>query len=421
MEGGQRIAVVGSGIAGLSAAWLLSHRHDVTLIERFKTLGMDARSIDLGDQRIDVPLRVFYPGYYPQLSKLYRHTQIDFESVDYGSSFSELSQSAYFRYGNFVRGEISVPYVSPSMFFRSGFTNLLGEVMRFFKREPAQFRNGKAENKTITAYLKERDYSDNFIHRFILPAMAGIGTCSYSAASNYPADVVVDYFSRGLFFTGVRRVKAGTRDVVTRLTNNVSKLILGHQVESISPASDGVHIKLEGQEALHFHHVVLATQANQALDLVAPSFTTERAILEKFPYESSRVTMHCDPALAPRDQRDWAPVNFILESGQSKPMATIWMNRVQPALRNSPDVFQTWNPIVEPQADKLLAEAKVERPIVTGDSVKAIKELRDLRHRRGSRLWVTGSYAQWGIPLLEAAVVSAIEVSESLGVNLPWH
>ena len=67
-----------------------------------------------------------------------------------------------------------------------------------------------------------------------------------------------------------------------------------------------------------------------------------------------------------------------------------------------------------------MAEAKVERPIVTRTSVKAIEELRELRYRQGSRLWVTGSYAQWGIPLLEAAVVSAIEVSESLGVTLPW-
>ena len=420
MDGGQKIAVVGSGIAGLSAAWLLSHRHDVTLIERFKTLGMDARSIDLGDQRIDVHLRVFYPGYYPQLSKLYRHTQIGFESVDYGSSFSQLHQDAYFRYANFVRGQISVPYITPGMFLRSGFTGLLGEVVRFFKREPAQFREGEASDKTLTDYLKEQNYSDDFIYRFMLPAMAGIGTCSYAAASDYPADVVVDYFSRGLFFSGVRRVKAGTRDVVTRLTNNVSKLILGHQVESISPAPEGARIKLEGHEALKFDHVILATQANQALELTAPEFKIERSILEKFPYESSRVTMHRDRALAPRSKRDWSPVNFILADGETKPMATIWMNRVQPALRKAPDVFQTWNPIVEPHPDKLLAEAKVERPVVTAESVKAIKELQQLRHRRESRLWVTGSYAQWGIPLLEAAVVSAIEVSESFGVSLPW-
>ena len=151
--------------------------------------------------------------------------------------------------------------------------------------------------------------------------------CSSAAASDYPADVVVDYFSRGLFFSGVRRVKAGTRDVVTRLTNNVSKLILGHQVESIAPAEDGVRIKLEGHEALHFDHVILATQANQALELVAPEFKRERAILEKFPYESSRVTMHRDTALAPKSKRDWSPVNFILKKGSAKPMATIWMNR----------------------------------------------------------------------------------------------
>jgi predicted NAD/FAD-binding protein len=114
-------------------------------------------------------------------------------------------------------------------------------------------------------------------------------------------------------------------------------------------------------------------------------------------------------------------VNFILESGETKPMATIWMNRVQPSLKKSADVFQTWNPIIEPQADKLLAEAKVERPVVTTESVKAIEELRELRHRKSSRLWVTGSYAQWGIPLLEAAVVSAIEVSQSFGVEQPWN
>lgn len=414
------IAVVGSGIAGLSAAWLLSHRHSVTLIERFPTLGMDARSIDLGDQRIDVPLRVFYPGYYPQLSKLYEKTNIDFESVDYGSSFSVLGQAAYFRYANIVRGETSVPFINPALLFRRGFANLLREVLRFFREEPARFRRGDAEGFTLEAYLAERGYSREFTERFLIPAMAGIGTCSYQAAARYPADIVVDYFSRGLFFSGVRRVRAGTRDVVTRLTNNVDRVILGQGVETIAPFPDEVAIKLEGAEPLYFDHVILATQANQALDLVDEAFETERAILARIPYESSKVAMHRDPSLAPKGTDDWSPVNFMLEPGQDKPMATIWMNRVQPSLKNSPNVFQTWNPIRDPHPDTLLAEAQVERPVVTLDSVGAIKELRELRHRRGSRLWVTGSYAQWGIPLLEAAVVSAIEVSESLGVTLPW-
>ena len=381
---------------------------------------MDARSIDLGDQRIDVPLRVFYPGYYPQLSSF---TVIRGSTLNRRLWFKLLAAQPRCLFplwelcgGSF--GPLRIAWDVPALRLyeapeRSGIVlPERAQAVSARRRDRQDARSLPRRTELLRCLRKRVSAAGDGWDRHLL--LCGRLRLPCRCCGRL-------LFARSLFLRGVRRVKAGTRDVVTRLTNNVSKLILGHQVESIAPAQDGVRIKLEGHEALHFDHVVLATQANQALDLVAPEFKRERAILEKFPYESSRVTMHRDTALAPKSKRDWSPVNFILKEGSAKPMATIWMNRVQPSLRKSKDVFQTWNPLIEPHPDLLLAEAKVERPIVTGTSVKAIKDLRELRHRQGSRLWVTGSYAQWGIPLLEAAVVSAIEVAESLGVSLPWN
>ena len=137
-----------------------------------------------------------------------------------------------------------------------------------------------------------------------------IGTCSYAAASDYPADVVVDHFSRGLF-SGVRRVKAGTRDVVTRLTNNVSKLYLGHWPRASHQPRMAYGLSFEGHEALHFDHVVLATQANQALDPHHAGVQERVRHPRKIPIRIKPVTDASRHRACSQIERDWSPVNFI--------------------------------------------------------------------------------------------------------------
>lgn len=415
MRMGLNIAVVGGGIAGLSAAWRLSTHHRVTLLERHPVAGMDAHSLDLEHDgavhRVDVPLRVLYEGYYPTLIAQYHELGVRLEKTNYAGSFSTLDGPSYYRYRNLLVAGRSVPL--PSLPLGRKALRINRDLLRFYQLAPAALESLDDSEEPLGSWLDRSRFSGDFAEGFLIPTFAAVCTCSTAAVRAYPARVILDYLTRGLTFGGVRRVVLGTREVVRRLTEPVAEVLCNVAVGSIAPAANGVRVAWDGAERV-FDHVVVATQANQAAAMLDAGFRREREALERFAYESSEVAVHTDPRLAPRDRRHWAPVNLILSDAHDKPMATIWMNRVQPALRRSSPVFQTWNPIIAPRPETVRAHARFERPVVNAASVEGAHTLRLLQAQHGRRLWFCGSYMGPGIPLLESAARTALDVAVAL-------
>ena len=408
------VAVIGGGIAGLSAAWRLSARHRVTLIERHSVVGMDAHSIDLPHDgqvfRIDVPLRVIYEGYYPTLIGLYHRLGVQLERTNYAGAFSLLDGPVYYRYANWLVGGRSVPLPAPP--FGATALRINRDLLRFFRMAPAAMR-AIDDDEPLGGWLDRSGLGRDFTEGFLVPTFAAVCTCSNAAVRAYPARVILDYLTRGLTFGGVRRVVHGTREVVGRLTEPLAEVRCGVQVRAIRPVVDGVEVQWEGG-AQRFDHVVIATQANQAAPMLDAAYHRERDALERFAYESSEVAVHTDPRLAPLERRHWAPVNLIQSADHDKPMATIWMNRVQPALRDASPVFQTWNPIREPRPETVRARSRFERPVVNAASLVGAREIAMLHAQHGRRLWFCGSYLGPGIPLLESATATAARVAAAI-------
>lgn len=426
MRMGLDIAVIGGGIAGLSAAWRLSTHHRVTLMERHEVAGMDAHSLDLSHDgstaRVDVPLRVLYEGYYPTLIAQYHELGVQLERTNYAGSFSALDGDTYYRYANWLIAGQSIPL--PALPIGRKAIRINRDLMRFYRLAPIALREMQDSEEPLGSWLDRSKFSPEFSEGFLIPTFAAVCTCSAAAVRAYPARVILDYLTRGLTFGGVRRVVMGTREVVRRLTEPVTELRCGVRVHGISPAPDGVRVRWEGGEQV-FDHVVVATQANQATTMLDPAFRREREALERFAYEPSEVVVHTDPRLAPRDRRYWAPVNIITTEAHDRPMATIWMNKVQPELRAKSPVFQTWNPIIDARPELVRAHARFERPVVNAASLEGARTVRLLHAQHSRRLWFCGSYLGPGIPLLEAAARTALEVSlainddESTTLRLP--
>jgi uncharacterized protein len=408
------VAVVGGGIAGLSAAWRLSARHRVTLIERHAVAGMDAHSLDLDHDgrtfRIDVPLRVIYEGYYPTLIALYHRLGVQLERTNYAGSFSALDGPVYYRYANWIIGGRSVPL--PALPLGGAAMRINRDLLRFYRMAPRALRT-LTDDEPLGSWLDRSGLGKEFTEGFLIPTFATVCTCSNSAVRSYPARVILEYLTRGLTFGGVRRVVHGTREVVARLTEPLAEVRCGVQVRAIRPAADGVRISWDGGEQ-RFDHVVVATQANQAAGMLDAGFRREREALERFGYEASEVAVHTDTRLAPADRRHWAPVNLIQSPEHDKPMATIWMNRVQPSLRDTSPVFQTWNPIRDPRPETVRARSRFERPILNAASLIGAREMVLLHAQHGRRLWFCGSYLGPGIPLLESAAATAARIAAAI-------
>lgn len=408
--------MIGSGIAGLTSAWSLGARHEVDVLETHRAPGMHAHATAVGGARrvVDVPLRVFYPAYYPTLVQLYAVAGIGSERIDAAGSYAKLdAPRAYFCYRNLRLAGHGLPWVPPRTLASRCGRRILLDYARF-TREARRWRDaGRFPATTLGEHLREAGYSSEFTDGLLLPSFAAIATCSHEQVRAYPLAVAACYFTRGFLFSGVWRARGGATAVAQVLLARAARVRLGVAVTEVRPAGRDVEVVVDGR-AERFDRVVVATQANQAAQLVSASLPAEAERLARFRYEAVRVVMHRDPALMPRDRRDWAPVNVMLGSGADRPMTTIWANAVLPALAGEAAAFQTVHPLREPAPDTVISDTRLERPLVDGASAESWQRLEAATREADRRVLFCGSYAAPGMPLLESAAASALRAAAAI-------
>jgi predicted NAD/FAD-binding protein len=420
-----KIAIVGSGIAGLSVAWLLGRYHDITLFERHDRPGMGAFNLTHKDgdieERIDVPLRAFNTCYYKNLVALYAEMGVEIHRTDHSASYSsEGNQHTYFGYQYFNIGKRALPFIGSLKYFNLKTLIIAKDAARFLVFAKRDCKKGRVNGFTIEQYLRSNHYSSAFIDEVILPSFAAICTCSYDAVRQYPAEIIIDFLADGMLFNGIWRAKHGAEDAIHKMLQHCHTIQCHTEVKKISKHQAGVQIVENNGKVHQFDHVIIAVQANQAVKLISEDEAHASELLNKIPYERSEVVVHSDIKLIPAADKNRAPVNFLIDKQQDKPMASIWLNKIYPSLKNSSPLFQTWNPTIAPDETMVLGRSHFERPIVNLKSLAAIKSLNRLHQQRDRKIWYCGSYAMPGIPLLESAVQSAMSISEHLGADVPW-
>lgn len=407
-----KIAILGSGIAGLSACWYLSKEHEVVLMERHSLPGMDAHGTDvaLKDRifRFDVPFRAFKQNYYPCLIEMYQEAGIEFRPVDYSFSLSERDGTTYFQFATFGLGGNFYPFVSPVCFKNGESRRIFSDAIRFYKESATQWATLKGEQLTISEFLEKFGYSKEFENKYLVPMFATINTCTLKSAKNYPAEAVISYHAQGLKFLRFLTASHGTRDITTRLSVGAKEVRLKSNPRKIELNGKKVFVNFDqGKE--EFDRVIVATPANQAIGLLPEEMSREKELLASFRYEESEILMHTDSSFMPNKKRHWAPLCFTLSPETDKPSATIRLNKVLPEIGRE-EIFQTWNPLEEPKAGSLISRSRFERPVIDLKNQKTIEELKSLQEQSGRKVWFCGSYARYGIPLLEAGVSTSLDV-----------
>ncbi|KAJ1942699.1 hypothetical protein FBU59_003125 [Linderina macrospora] len=377
---------------------------------------MDAGSLTVANVRIDVPFRVFNPDYYPYLYAMYKHLGIGFAAADYSLAFMR-NGSALWSYTNLSVKDFQVP-IPDSLGCSAEWARLLFLCVRTLRQPEMLHQGSELDNISIGEYLRKQGYSERFVDLEFVPFCASLFTCSLSAAAAYPANTVLHFTARAVFGARLRKAQHGVQEVCEILTRKLSNVRCNASVSSVVPKNGHVLVTV-GSETLEFDSVVMATPADTAAKLISNS--PAKTALEAVQYEDAVVVTHGDSSVMPSEKASWRGVNIGTAQGQSMAMASHWINYVERTStgRHLPHAtFQTVNPLVPLDESLVLSSTTFHRSLVTVESQAHINDIH--RAQGHDNIWMVGTYAAPGVPLLEGCVRSAVDVVRAIG-KLPFE
>ena len=418
----QRIAIIGSGISGLSAAWLLSRSEDVTLIERADRAGGHSNTVDVqtaaGPVPVDTGFIVFNEQNYPNLTAFFDHLGVATAPSSMG--FAVSVESGRMEYsGKHLNGLFG----QRRNIVRLKHWQLVSDILRFFRNAEEQAKSVD-DTLTIGAFLERFGYSQVFVEDHILPVSSAIWSTPARTMLEFPAKTFITFFANhGLLQVNDRpkwrTVVGGSRQYVDKiLSEGRFETIIGADATAVIRHAAGVEIFFADGQRRHFDQVVFACHADQALKLIADPSQTERKILSAFRFTPNRAVLHSDRRFMPRRKHLWSSWNYLRSSnGEDAQLSlTYWMNRLQP-LATPTDIFVTLNPMHDFAEGTVMREVDYEHPLF---DAAAIAAQRDVWQIQGvQRTWFAGAWLGYGFH--EDGLQSGLEVAERIGpMGRPW-
>ena len=401
-----KIAVIGSGISGLSAAYYLSKKYKVDLFEQEDYFGGHSYTYDIRNKiktiPVDLGFIVFNELTYPNLINFFKELNVPFEKSD--MSFSVSIQDTNIEYGG--RG-LKAIFANKLNIFNLNFLKMIKEIISFYKNAPSLLKKN-LEGETLGSYLDKSNFSKYLTKYHVIPMVAAIWSMPLNKARDMPLELYLNFFiNHGLFRLKNRpqwyTVSSRSRTYVEKVLENISgEVFKNYKVNKISRSEDNVRVRI-GDEYLDYDHVILASHADQSLKMLENPTENELRILNKFRYVSNIAILHTDKQLMPKKKLAWSSWNSI--SKGNKTCVTYWLNNLQ-NLKCDENYFLTLNPIYEIDKANIIKKINFTHPYFNKETLKLQNSLHQLQGKK--RTWYCGAYFGYGFH--EDGLKSSIEL-----------
>lgn len=419
LPGTGKIAVIGSGVSGLTAAYLLQRRYQVTLFERDVRLGGHAHTHDVSDRggrslAVDSGFIVHNERTYPNLLRLFRELGVNTQDSEMSMSISCAGCGLEYAGG---RGLLGV-FAQPRRTLQPRYLWMLTEIVRFYRRA-RKLLNDRCTDATLESFVRDSGFSPYFIQHFLIPVISAVWSSGPVVSLRYPARYLFEFLNNhGLLSVGGsptwKTVVGGSRSYVDRAVKELSCVATSTPVRVVRRYPDGVDVHDEAGQAYQFDHVVMATHPHVALRLLADPTRTEREVLGAFTYSRNETWLHTDASVLPVARGARASWNYLKTTctGSDSPVLVSYhMNRLM-RLNTEPDYLVTLNGTDRVDERSVIEKMIYEHPVYTPETVFAQSRLPQLV---GNRTAYAGAYHGWGFH--EDGCVSGVRAAETLGVR----
>ena len=413
-----RIAVVGSGISGLAAAWLLSRDHQVVLFERESRLGGHTHThkvvMNGREFAVDTGFIVYNEETYPLLKRLFSELGVATQPTNMGFSVQDARSGLEYN-----AGSLGSLLANPRNMVDPKFLKMLGEIKRFYK-EAHHLLETEGAGPTLGKYLQQQQYSPMFVEDHLIPMVSALWSAPAKQIMNFPGKYLIRFMRnhRMLQVHGRpqwRTVTGGSSRYIDLMRKNWKvQERLETPVLRILRTDDDVRLVTDDGEE-RFDHVVLACHSNQALALLGDASETETSILGAIPYQDNDVVLHTDARLLPSRKKLWAAWNAYVPAQPGAACTVSYCMNILQALDAPQPLIVTLNRSADIDPNKIIATMKYQHPVYTSASINAQNRRVAINGLR--RTWFTGAYWRYGFH--EDGLRSAVSVAKALDVE--WH
>ncbi|MBT8445773.1 MAG: FAD-dependent oxidoreductase [Gammaproteobacteria bacterium] len=413
-----RIAVVGAGISGLTAAYTLSRRHRVQVFEAGNYAGGHTNTVDIEEGArtlaIDTGFIVFNRHNYPCFSTL-------LDTLGVGSRPTSMSFSVHCE-----RTGLEYNGSSPDQLFaqrrnllRPAFYRMLADIRRFNATAPRQLRGGLSDTVTVNAYARQEGYSRPFMEYYLLPLGAALWSCDTARFGEFPMRFALEFFDNHRMLQIKDRpqwltVQGGSRSYIDPLTEPFrGNIHLDRPVSRIVRGARGVTVEFAGGASEAFDEVIVATHADTALRLVNATDAVESALLRHFPYQNNDVVLHTDTRLLPDRRRAWGSWNYRIGADNGLSTVTYNMNMLQ-GLDSERTYCVSLNQTEKIAPAHILRRFSYAHPLFVPGRDSAQRRHEELIRRNG--ISYCGAY--WGFGFHEDGVKSGLAVANAFDMAL---